>query len=111
LGFKHLIPRANVTDSFQIAMMARGLKLEAEVICPSFTYVAAAEVIGLLGLMPVMVEVDAVTTNSTAAIIEKAIASKTRAIIPVQLHVQSCDMEPIVKLAEKYSLFVIEDNA
>ena len=111
LGVKHVIPCANGTDSLQIAMMALGLKPGDEVICPSFTYVATAEVIGLLGLIPVMVEVDAATFNITAAIIEKAITSKTKAIVPVHLYGQSCDMEEIMILANRYNLFVIEDNA
>lgn len=111
LDVKHVIPCANGTDSLQIAMMALGLQRGDEVICPSFTYVATAEVIGLLGLIPVMVEVDANTFNITAEIIEKAITSKTRAIVPVHLYGQSCDMEPIMELAKKNNLFVIEDNA
>jgi UDP-2-acetamido-2-deoxy-ribo-hexuluronate aminotransferase len=111
LDVKHVIPCANGTDSLQIAMMALGLERGDEVICPSFTYVATAEVIGLLGLIPVMVEVDENTFNVTAEIIEKAITPKTKAIVPVHLYGQSCDMEPIMKLADKYNLFVIEDNA
>lgn len=111
LGVKHVIPCANGTDSLQIAMMALGLKPGDEVICPSFTYVATAEVIGLLGLIPVMVEVDSDTFNITSTIIEKAITSKTKAIVPVHLYGQSCDMEDIMILANKYNLFVIEDNA
>ena len=111
LGVKHVIPCANGTDSLQIAMMALGLKPGDEVICPAFTYVATAEVIGLLGLTPVMVDVDPSTFNLTANAIEKAITSKTKAIVPVHLYGQSCDMEPIMILAQKHKLFVIEDNA
>jgi UDP-2-acetamido-2-deoxy-ribo-hexuluronate aminotransferase len=111
LNVKHVIPCANGTDSLQIAMMALDLKQGDEVICPSFTYVATAEVIGLLGLKPVMVDVDSGTFNLTAYQIEKEITSKTKAIVPVHLYGQSCDMEPILKLAEKHKLFVIEDNA
>ena len=111
LGVKHVIPCANGTDSLQIAMMALDLKPGDEVICPAFTYVATAEVIGLLGLTPVMVDVDPHTFNLTASEIENAITSNTKAIVPVHLYGQSCDMEPIMKLAEKYNLFVIEDNA
>jgi UDP-2-acetamido-2-deoxy-ribo-hexuluronate aminotransferase len=111
LNVKHVIPCANGTDSLQIAMMALGLQPGDEVICPAFTYVATAEVIGLLGLIPVMVDVDPNIFNIKATDIEKAITNKTKAIVPVHLYGQSCDMEPILKLAEKYSLFVIEDNA
>jgi dTDP-4-amino-4,6-dideoxygalactose transaminase len=111
LGVKHVIPCANGTDALQIAMMALGLKPGDEVIVPAFTYVATAEVIGLLGLSPVMTDVDPDTFNMTAAHIEKAITSRTRAIVPVHLFGQSVDMEPIMALATKYNLFVIEDNA
>src|SRR5215213_8687534 len=65
LGVRHVIPCANGTDALQIAMMALGLKEGDEVIVPSFTYVATAEVIALLKLQPVMVEVDADTFNVT----------------------------------------------
>jgi dTDP-4-amino-4,6-dideoxygalactose transaminase len=111
LGVKHVIPCANGTDSLQIAMMALGLQPGDEVICPAFTYVATAEVIGLLGLTPVMVDVDSETFNVTGRDIEKAITPKTKAIVPVHLYGQSADMESIMKVAEKYNLFVIEDNA
>lgn len=111
LGIKHVIPCANGTDALQISMMALGLKPGDEVICPSFTYVATAEVIGLLGLSPVMVDVDSKTFNLTAQNIEKYITSRTKAIVPVHLFGQSCDMEPIMQLANQYKLFVIEDNA
>ena len=111
LDVKHVIPCANGTDSLQIAMMALELQPGDEVICPAFTYVATAEVIGLLGLTPVMVDVDPKTFNLTASEVEKSITSKTKAIVPVHLYGQSCDMEPIMQLAEKYNIFVIEDNA
>lgn len=111
LNVKHVIPCANGTDSLQIAMMALDLKPGDEVICPAFTYAATAEVIALLGLVPVMVDVDLTTFNITAEIIEPAITSKTKAIVPVHLYGQSSDMEPILKLAEKHGLYVIEDNA
>lgn len=111
LGVKHVIPCANGTDSLQIAMMALGLKPGDEVICPAFTYVATAEVIGLLGLKPVMVEVDPHTFNLSVMDIEKAITPMTKAIVPVHLYGQSCDMEPIMNIATKHNLYVVEDNA
>lgn len=110
-GAKHVITCANGTDALQIALMALGLKPGDEVIVPAFTYVASAEVIGLLGLTPVMVDVDPKTFNVTAENIKKAISPKTKAIIPVHLFGQSCDMEPIMKLAKENGLYVIEDNA
>ena len=111
LGVKHVIPCANGTDALQIAMMALGLEPGDEVIVPAFTYVATAEVIALLRLTPVMVDVDPHTFNITAELIEPAITSKTKAIVPVNLFGQSCDMAPILELAEKHKLFVVEDNA
>lgn len=110
-GAKHVIPCANGTDALQIALMALGLKPGDEVIVPTFTYVASAEVIGLLGLVPVMVDVDWNSFNSTIDNIEKGLSPKTKAIIPVHLFGQSCDMEPIIKFAKKHNLYVIEDNA
>lgn len=111
LGVKHVIPCANGTDALQIAMMALGLKPGDEVIVPAFTYVATAEVIGLLGLTPVMTDVDPGTFNIRADHVEAAITPRTRAIVPVHLFGQSVDMEPIMALAKKHNLFVIEDNA
>ena len=111
LGVKHVIPCANGTDALQIAMMALGLKPGDEVIVPAFTYVATAEVIGLLGLTPVMTDVDPDTFNITPELIEKAITPKTKAIVPVHLFGQVADMAPIMAIAEKHGLFVIEDNA
>jgi dTDP-4-amino-4,6-dideoxygalactose transaminase len=111
LGVRHVIPCANGTDALQIAMMALGLQPGDEVIVPSFTYVATAEVIALLKLQPVMVEVEAGTFNVTAEIIEQAITPQTKAVVPVHLFGQSCDMEAIMRVAEKHNLFVIEDNA
>jgi dTDP-4-amino-4,6-dideoxygalactose transaminase len=111
LNVKHVIPCANGTDSLQIAMMALGLKTGDEVICPAFTYVATAEVIGLLGLIPVMVDVDPNTFNISIEGVENAITARTKAIVPVHLYGQICDMESIMEIASKYKLSIIEDNA
>ncbi len=108
---KYVVPCANGTDALQIALMALGLKAGDEVICPAFTYVATAEVIGLLGLKPVMIDVDENTFNMTVEGLEKVITPNTKAIVPVHLYGQSCDMEPILKFAKEHNLFVIEDNA
>lgn len=111
LDVKHTITCANGTDALQISLMALGLERGDEVIVPAFTYVATAEVIGLLGLTPVMIDVDPNSFNTTAEIIEKAITPKTKVIVPVHLYGQSSDMEDIMVLAEKHNLYVIEDNA
>ncbi len=111
LDVNAVIPCANGTDALQIALMALGLKPGDEVIVPSFTYVATAEVIALLRLTPVMIDVDPDTFNVTADLIEAAITDKTKAVVPVHLFGQSVDMEPVLKLADKYGLYVVEDNA
>lgn len=111
LGVRHVIPCANGTDALQIALMALGLRPGDEVIVPAFTYVATAEVLALLGLRPVMVDVDPHTFNITAEHIERAVTPRTRAIVPVHLFGQSVDMLPVLALAKQHKLFVIEDNA
>ncbi len=111
LGVKHVIPCANGTDALQIAMMALGLKPGDEVITASFTYVATAEVIGLLGLTPVLVDAYPDTFCIDVQAIEKAITPKTKAIVPVHLFGQCADMNAINALAKKHNLFVIEDVA
>src|SRR5690242_2569188 len=111
LGVKHVIPCANGTDALQIAMMALDLQPGDEVITPSFTYVATTEVIALLKLKPVFVEVDTKTFCIDPQAIKKAITTKTKAIVPVHLYGQSCQMEEIMAIANEHDLFVIEDNA
>lgn len=111
LGANHVIPCANGTDALQIAMMAIGVKPGDEIITPSFTYIATTEVIALLGLVPVFVDVDPDSFCIDASKIEAAITSKTKAIVPVHLYGQSANMEEIMKIANSYNLYVIEDNA
>ena len=111
LGVNYVVPCANGTDALQVALMALNLKTGDEVIVPSFTFIASAEVIGLLGLRPVMVDVDYDNFNVTAKNIEKAITVNTKAIIPVHLFGGAAQMEEIMLLAKKYDLYVVEDNA
>jgi dTDP-4-amino-4,6-dideoxygalactose transaminase len=111
MGVKHVIPCANGTDALQIAMMALGLQPGDEVITPSFTYIATTEVVALLKLTPVFAEVDAKTFCLDPELLRKAITSKTKAIVPVHLYGQAAYMEAIMKIAEEYNLYVIEDNA
>lgn len=110
-NIRHVIPCGNGTDALQIALMALGLERGDEVIVPAFTYVATAEVIGLLGYVPVMVDVDYNSFNVTLEHIRKALTVKTRAIVPVHLFGQSCNMEPILEFARQHHLYVVEDNA
>jgi dTDP-4-amino-4,6-dideoxygalactose transaminase len=111
LAVQHVIPCANGTDALQIAMMALGLEPGDEIITPSFTYIATTEVIALLRLKPVFVDVDPQTFCIDASKIRAAITPKTKAIVPVHLYGQSCDMEEIMKIAQEHNLFVVEDNA
>ena len=111
LGVKHVITCGNGTDALQISMMGLGLKPGDEVITPSYTYIATTEVIGLLGLKPVFVDCDPKTFNISPEAIKRAITSKTKAIVPVHLYGQSCDMLEIMHIANEHNLFVIEDNA
>lgn len=111
LGVKHVIPCANGTDAIQIALMALGLKPGDEVITTGFTFIATIEVIGLLGLTPVVVDVDPFTFNISPVAIEKAITPRTKAIVPVHLFGQCCDMDVILDLARKNNIAVIEDTA
>jgi UDP-2-acetamido-2-deoxy-ribo-hexuluronate aminotransferase len=111
LGIKHVIPCANGTDALQCSMMALDLKPGDEVITTSFTFIATAEVIALLGLTPVLVDVDPDTFNIDPAAVERSITPKTKAIVPVHLFGQCADMEAIMDIAAKHDLYVIEDNA
>ncbi len=110
-GAGYVIPCANGTDALQIAMMALNLKPGDEVITATFTYAATAEVIALLGLKPVLVEVNPNTFCIDPSSIEAAITSKTKAIVPVHLFGQCADMERIMAISKKYNLYVIEDTA
>ena len=111
LGVKNVIPCANGTDALQIAMMGLGLKPGDEVITADFTYASTVEVIALLGLTPVLVDVDPKTFNINPESIEKAITKKTKAIVPVHLFGQVAQMEKIMQIAKKHGIFIIEDNA
>ena len=111
LNVKHVIPCANGTDALQIAMMGLGLKPGDEVITADFTYASTVEVIALLGLTPILVDVDINTFNINPRSVEKAITSKTKAIVPVHLFGQPAAMDEILEIAKKFNLYVIEDNA
>ena len=109
LNVKHVIPVGNGTDALQIALMALGLKPGDEVITPTFTFIATAEVVALLGLTPVVVDVDPDTFNISVGAIRNAITPRTKAIVPVHLFGQNADMEAILNLAQEHNLFVVED--
>jgi len=110
-GVKHVVPCANGTDALQLAFMALGLKPGDEVIVPVFTYVATAEVIALLGLTPVLVDVDPDTFLLQPEAVEAAVTPRTKAVVPVHLFGQCAPMEGLLRVAERFNLFVVEDTA
>lgn len=111
LGIRYAVGCASGTDALQIAMMAMGIGPGDEVITTPFTFVATTETIALLGAKPVYVDIDARTYNIDPAKIERAITARTKAIIPVHLYGQSADMDPIMEIARRRKLRVIEDAA
>ena len=108
-GAKHVIPVGNGTDALQIALMGLGLKPGDEVITPTFTFIATAEVVALLGLTPVVVDVNWETMNMDVEAVRRAITPRTKAIVPVHLFGQCADMEALMSLAEEHHLYVVED--
>lgn len=109
LGVKHVIPTGNGTDALQIALMGLGLQRGDEVITPTFTFISTAEVVALLGLTPVVVDVDEDTFNMSVEAVRKAITPRTKAIVPVHLFGQCADMESLLALAKEHNLYVVED--
>lgn len=111
LNVKHVVACGNGTDALQVALMALGLKPGDEVITADFTFIATVEVIALLGLKPVLVDVDRETFNIDIQEIEKAVTPSTKAIVPVHLFGQCANMEAIMEIAAKHNLYVVEDTA
>jgi UDP-2-acetamido-2-deoxy-ribo-hexuluronate aminotransferase len=111
LGVKHAVACANGTDALQICLMALGLKPGDEVITPDFTFISTVEVSALLGLTPVLTDVEPGSFNMDISSLEKAITPKTKAIIPVHLFGQCSNMEKIMHIAESHGIPVIEDAA
>jgi dTDP-4-amino-4,6-dideoxygalactose transaminase len=111
LGVNHVIACANGTDALQICLMALGLKPGDEVITPDFTFISTVEVSALLGLTPVLADVEPGTFNIDIKSLEKAITSRTRVIIPVHLFGQCANMEEIMRIADSHDITVIEDVA
>ena len=111
LNVRHVIPCANGTDALQIALMALDLKKGDEIITTNFSFASTIEVILLLGLKPVIVDIDPRTFNIDPSLINNKITERTKVIIPVHLFGQSCRIEEIIEIANKNNLQVIEDNA
>lgn len=110
-GAKHGIGVANGTDALILALWALDIGPGDEVITTPFTFAATIEAIALRGARPVFVDVDEKTFNIDCKAIERVITPKAKAIIPVHLYGQACDMDPIMELADRYALKVVEDNA
>lgn len=108
---KYCVGTGNGLDALFLALKALGIKDGDEVIVPSNTYIATALAVTYVGAAPVFVEPDIRTFNIDATLIESAITEKTRAIMPVHLYGQTCDMDPIMEIAHKYNLYVVEDCA
>jgi dTDP-4-amino-4,6-dideoxygalactose transaminase len=107
----HCVGVSNGLDALHIALKALGVGPGDEVIIPSNTYIATALAVSYVGATPVLVEPDIQTYNIDPAKIEAAITPHTRAIMPVHLYGQACEMEAIAAIAQKHNLFIVEDNA
>lgn len=110
-GVKHVIACSSGTDALLLGLMALGVKPGDEVIVPDFTFFATAEVVALLGAVPVLVDVEEDTFNIDIRQIERAISRKTKGIIPVSLFGQCADMDEISQLGKSRGLWVMEDAA
>ena len=110
-GVAHCIGCGNGLDALMLALKALGVGTGAEVIVPSNTYIATALAVTYVGATPVFVEPDINTFLIDPSKIEEKITDKTKAIIPVHLYGQACDMDAIMAIAEKHGLFVVEDCA
>ena len=109
IGCKYTVALNSGTDALHVALRALNIGAGDEVITTAFTFVATAEAIGIVGAKPVFVDIDPDTFNIDPSKIEAAITSKTKAIIPVHLYGQPCDMDAIMDIAHRHNLRVIED--
>ena len=110
-GTKYCVGCGNGLDALILTLKSLGVGAGDEVIVPSNTYIATALAVTYVGAAPVFVEPDIRTFNINPALIEEKINANTKAIMPVHLYGQPCDMDPIMAIAKKYNLYVIEDCA
>lgn len=111
LGAKHAIAVSSGTDALLLAFMALGIGAGDEVICPSYTFFATAGCVSRTGAKPVFVDVKPCCFNMDPALLERAITPRTKAIVPVHLFGQVCDLDPILEIARKKKVAVVEDAA
>jgi len=111
LGCKHTVAVTSCTAALHLSLLAHGIRPGDEVITTPMTFIATANAIIHAGAVPVFVDVEPETGNINAELIESAVTSRTRAILPVHLYGQMCDMKRIKEVADKYHLIVIEDAA
>jgi UDP-2-acetamido-2-deoxy-ribo-hexuluronate aminotransferase len=111
VNVKHVISCGNGTDALQLAFMALDLKPGDEILVPTFTYVATAEVIALLGLIPIFVDVEQGTFGIDLDKAAQVVTPRTKAIVPVHLFGQCANMEALMHFAQNHNLFVVEDTA
>ena len=110
-GTKYCVGVGNGLDALMLALKALGIGEGDEVIVPSNTYIATALAVTYVGASPVFIEPDIRTFNINPELIEAAITDMTKVIMPVHLYGQACDMDPIMEIAHRYNLFVVEDCA
>lgn len=110
-GVNHALSCANGTVALHLAMLAFDLKADDEVIVPTLTYIASANAVSYCGAKPVFIDAEDQTWNMNPDLIEAKITPRTRGIIVVHLYGHPTDMDPIMKIAEKHKLFVVEDAA
>lgn len=110
-GTDYCVGVGNGLDALVMALRGLGIGTEDEVIVPSNTYIATALAVTYVGAIPVFVEPDIRTFNINPELIEDAITEKTKVIMPVHLYGQACDMDPILEIAKKHNLFIVEDCA
>ncbi len=110
-GSKHAIAVSNGTASLHLALVALGIGKGDEVIIPAFSYIATANAIELVGATPIFVDIDLATFNINKSVIEKAITTRTKAIMPVHEFGLVSEMNEILAIAKKHQLFIIEDAA